>query len=85
MYYRIKFRSSPNIEYLFGDLTYVEKKTRVRLVILQAKRHFQLYHSKLVLFCEDGPREELDEKDYITNGKTYIIKRFPLVERKNKK
>ena len=80
MYYRIKFRSSPNIEYLFDDLLHIEKKTRVWMVIHKAKRHFKLYHSKLILFCEDNPREELDEMDYITNGKTYIIKRLPLVD-----
>ena len=85
MYYRIKFKSCPDIEYIFGDLMHVEKeKIRVWLAIQKAKRYFQLYHSKLILFCEDNPREELDEMDYITNGKTYIINRLPLVGSKRK-
>ena len=85
MYYRIKFKSCPDIEYIFGDLMHVEReKIWVWLVIQNVKRHFQLFHSKLVLFCEDNPREELDEMDYITNGKTYIINRLPLVGSKRK-
>ena len=85
MYYRLRFKSCPK-EFLFELLQ--ENQVKVRDVIRIAKENFKLKNARLVLFSDEGQGEslrELDDKDYIVSGRTYIVKRLPLIEKHSEK
>ena len=89
MYFRLGFNSCPK-EFLFELLQ--EKQVQVRDVIQITKRTFKIKHARLVLFSEEakvGSLRKLDDKEYVDSGKTYIVKRLPMIEvydkRKKKK
>ena len=84
MYYRLRFKSYPKI-YLFELLQ--EKHVQVRDVIRITKENFRLKNSRLVLYSqelENGRLRKLNNKDVVYSGKTYIIKRQPLIKEYNK-
>ena len=73
MYYRIQFKAAPE-EFLF-ELKQ-EKNVRVQDVIQLTKDNFKIKYSTLVLHTDEDQRQ-LGEKEYIENGRTYIVKRIP--------
>ena len=76
MYYRIRFRATP--EEFFFELKQ-DKNVRVQDVIQITKDNFKIKRSALVLLT-DGDQRQLDEKEYIESGRTYIVKRIPIDE-----
>ena len=74
MYYRIQFKATPEV-FLF-DLKQ-EENVCVQDVIQITKDNFKIKHSALILLTSKDQRQ-LDEKDYIEKGKTYIVKRIPI-------
>ena len=73
MYYRIRFKAAPE-EFLF-ELKQ-EKNVRVQDVIQLTKDNFKIKYSTLVLLTDEDQRQ-LGAKEYIENGRTYIVKRIP--------
>ena len=80
MYYRLRFKSCPE-EILFELLQ--EKQVQVRDVIQITKRNFKIKNARLVLFSEEakvGSLRKLGDKEYVDSGRTYIVKRLPMIE-----
>ena len=73
MYYRIRFKAAPE-EFVF-ELKQ-EKNVRVQDVIQLTKDNFKIKYSTLVLLTDEDQRQ-LGAKEYIENGRTYIVKRIP--------
>ena len=73
MYYRIRFKAAPE-EFLFEHKH--QKIVRVQHVIHIVKDNFRIKQSTLVLLTVEDQRQ-LDEKEYIESGRTYIVKRIP--------
>ena len=80
MYYRIQFKAVPE-EFFFELLQ--EKNVRVQDVIQITKDNFKIKHSNLILLAPEDLRK-LDVKEYIDNGRTYIVKRIPMIENKKR-
>ena len=81
MYYRIRFKAAPE-EFLF-ELKQ-EKNVRIQDVIQLTKDNFKIKHSTLVLLTAEDQRQ-LDEKEYIESGRTYIVKRIPNEKKERKR
>ena len=80
MYYRLRFKSCPE-EILFELLQ--EKQVQVRDVIQITKRNFKIKNARLVLFSEEakvGSLRRLGDEEYVDSGRTYIVKRLPMIE-----
>ena len=73
MYYRIQFKAAPE-EFLFEHKH--QESVRVQDAIQTVKDNFRIKHSTLVLLTLEDQRQ-LDEKEYIESGRTYIVKRIP--------
>ena len=85
MYYRLRFKSYPKI-YLFELLQ--EKHVQVRDVIRITRENFRLKNSGLVLYSQELENEhlrKLNDEELIVSGRTYIVKRQPLIKEYNKR
>ena len=78
MFYRIRFKAAPE-EYIFelGDVKY---KMIVKDVIRLIKDTFKIRKANLVLLNDN--KIMMKETDEIQNGRTYIVKRIPLENKK---
>ena len=74
MYYRIRFKAAPE-EFLF-KYKHCER-VRVQDAIQTVKDKCSIKHCTLILLTAEEEQRQLDGKEYIESGRTYIVKRIP--------